>query len=183
MQNDTNRQLLIRTASALFRRKGYDGVGVTDILAVTGLPKGSLYHHFPAGKEQLAVEAVRWAGQKVTNLIDDSFKEAASFALGAAALCRAVTDLSLQGGRVSGCPVLSIAHAGDDKPILRQAGVEVLSGWIARIAGHAGRLGENNPDGTAEDLAISLQGAWALALIRQDISSFDALLFSLKGQR
>ena len=45
------RSRLIRVASALFRQRGYDGVGLTEILEASGAPKGSFYHHFPEGKE------------------------------------------------------------------------------------------------------------------------------------
>ena len=48
------KDLLIETASRLFKLRGYCGVGLNDIIAESGVPKGSLYHYFPDGKEQLA---------------------------------------------------------------------------------------------------------------------------------
>src|SRR5262245_3117472 len=43
----------------LFRRKGFDGASVTDISESTGLGKSSLYHHFPNGKEEMALQVLR----------------------------------------------------------------------------------------------------------------------------
>ncbi|WP_333696765.1 TetR/AcrR family transcriptional regulator, partial [Phaeobacter italicus] len=65
MSSNENRDKLIRTASRLFRSKGYDGVGLKEILAAADLPKGSLYYHFPGGKVELADAATRWAGDWV----------------------------------------------------------------------------------------------------------------------
>ncbi|MGD9864998.1 MAG: TetR family transcriptional regulator, partial [Pseudodonghicola sp.] len=61
MDDSSSRDRLIRAASGLFRRRGYAGVGVSEILTVAELPKGSLYHHFPGGKRELAEAATLWA--------------------------------------------------------------------------------------------------------------------------
>lgn len=52
------KEVLIETASRLFKVRGYCGVGLNDIIEESGIPKGSLYHYFPEGKEQLAIAAI-----------------------------------------------------------------------------------------------------------------------------
>lgn len=52
------KDVLIETASRLFKVRGYCGVGLNDIIEESGIPKGSLYHYFPKGKEQLAIAAI-----------------------------------------------------------------------------------------------------------------------------
>ena len=54
MSKPTTYTQLVRATSALMRRKGYAGVGLTEILTEAKLPKGSLYYHFPGGKPELA---------------------------------------------------------------------------------------------------------------------------------
>ncbi len=61
-----HRQGLVRAAASLFRRQGYAGTGTSQILAVSGAPRGSLYHDFPQGKQQIAQAAVEYAGELVT---------------------------------------------------------------------------------------------------------------------
>lgn len=56
----TTKELLIETAARLFRMRGYDGIGLNDILKESRIPKGSMYHHFPGGKEELAVAAIHF---------------------------------------------------------------------------------------------------------------------------
>lgn len=58
------RHRLIVAAAALFQRRGYYGVGTTDILSLAQAPRGSLYHHFPGGKAELAGAAVDWVAQE-----------------------------------------------------------------------------------------------------------------------
>ncbi|MBU3182903.1 TetR/AcrR family transcriptional regulator [Clostridium psychrophilum] len=72
MNNKVNvKEKFIETASKLFQIKGYNATGLNEILAKSGAPKGSLYYHFPKGKEQLALESVNLAGQKIiTNVIN-----------------------------------------------------------------------------------------------------------------
>jgi TetR/AcrR family transcriptional regulator, lmrAB and yxaGH operons repressor len=52
------RERIVRAAFRLFRKHGYAGVGLADLLAEAGAPKGLLYHHFPQGKEAVAVAVV-----------------------------------------------------------------------------------------------------------------------------
>ena len=52
------RDRLIAAMTDALRRRGFHGVGVSDILQQAGAPKGVLYHHFPGGKAELAVAAI-----------------------------------------------------------------------------------------------------------------------------
>ncbi|PCH47323.1 MAG: hypothetical protein COC23_02075 [Hyphomicrobiales bacterium] len=61
---------LVRTAVLLFQARGYHAVGVSEILTKAGVPKGSLYHHFPDGKEALAAAAVEWLTREMVQHFD-----------------------------------------------------------------------------------------------------------------
>jgi AcrR family transcriptional regulator len=50
---------MVRAAIQLFRERGYAATSFGDVLARSGAPRGSIYHHFPGGKEELAAEALR----------------------------------------------------------------------------------------------------------------------------
>lgn len=66
------KEKFIETASRLFETKGYNATGLNEILAESGSPKGSLYYHFPKGKEQLALESINSAGEKIKNKIKNA---------------------------------------------------------------------------------------------------------------
>ena len=49
------KSMIIDISTTLFQQKGYKGVGLNEILKVCNITKGSLYHHFPNGKEELLI--------------------------------------------------------------------------------------------------------------------------------
>ncbi len=57
------REQLIETTAALVEAQGYHATGLSQILKESGTPKGSLYYYFPAGKEELAAEAIAHTAQ------------------------------------------------------------------------------------------------------------------------
>lgn len=71
-EDATTKSRLIHTALLLFRRKGYHAVGVSEILTVSGISKGSLYHHFPNGKEELVVAVVHRITERMLAMFESS---------------------------------------------------------------------------------------------------------------
>ncbi len=63
------RERILRAALRLFRKHGYHGVGINDILALAQAPKGSMYHHFPGGKEAIGVAVVAHITQGLLDMM------------------------------------------------------------------------------------------------------------------
>ena len=141
MSDPTSRDKLIRTASNLFRQKGYSGVGLSELLKEAGLPKGSLYYHFPNGKQELAEAATRWAGAWLERLLDTTFAQAESFDEGALMVCDAIASEVTSQPHVPACPVLSILQAAPLEPRLQITAQEVYGSWTKCIEKHVKRLG------------------------------------------
>ena len=64
MTNDS-RASMVRSAASLIRTRGVSATSLADVLADSGAPRGSIYHHFPRGKDQLAGDAVGWTSERV----------------------------------------------------------------------------------------------------------------------
>jgi AcrR family transcriptional regulator len=60
-----SRASMVRSAASLMRSRGLSATSFSDVLAASGAPRGSIYHHFPKGKEQLAGDAIRWTSERV----------------------------------------------------------------------------------------------------------------------
>jgi AcrR family transcriptional regulator len=60
-----SRASMVRSAASLIRTRGVNATSFSDVLAESGAPRGSIYHHFPQGKEQLAGDAIRWTSERV----------------------------------------------------------------------------------------------------------------------
>jgi TetR/AcrR family transcriptional regulator, lmrAB and yxaGH operons repressor len=64
MPNES-RASMVSSAASLIRTRGLTATSLSDVLADSGAPRGSVYHHFPAGKAELAGDAIRWTAERV----------------------------------------------------------------------------------------------------------------------
>lgn len=160
---------LIRSAATLFRIRGYHGVGLNDLLAHAKAPKGSLYHHFPDGKPDLARAAAVWASDEMLRLIAISFEDAQSFEEGMTTLCHKLAKLFDLAGKWDGCPIAAILFEGPENETFRDEAKRLYEGWIAQGAEAAERLGATPQDAQrqSEKMFILLQGGWTLARARR----------------
>lgn len=69
------KSLIINISTGLFQQKGYIGVGLNEILKACNLSKGSLYHHFPNGKEELLIACLQSLNEAITKDIEHIFEQ------------------------------------------------------------------------------------------------------------
>lgn len=69
------RERIIQTAAYLFQLQGYHATGLNQIIEESKSPRGSVYYHFPNGKEELAIEAVKYTGRSVEEQIKESMAQ------------------------------------------------------------------------------------------------------------
>ena len=161
---------LIQTAAHMFRRYGYNGVGLSDLLEAAKAPKGSLYHHFPNGKSDLAVAAATWASDGMLRTMAASFDTAESFEDGFTTLCHKLAKLFDLSGQSDGCPVSGALFDGPENESFRLATGHIFEGWITEAEHYATRLGDTPEDARrkAELFFMLIQGGWTLARARGD---------------
>lgn len=99
---------IIDAAVTLFRRQGYAGTGLNDIVDLSGAPKGSLYHYFPAGKASIAVAAVEEAGQRVAETLAELAATARSTGDLLKAHARLLAGWMRKSGYRDGCPITTV---------------------------------------------------------------------------
>jgi TetR/AcrR family transcriptional repressor of lmrAB and yxaGH operons len=167
---------VIRTAADLFRAQGYHATGLNQVLAEGGLPKGSLYFHFPGGKEQLAVESLQRAGEQlcaaITEVLEGTAEPAAALdrILGLLGEHLVATDFR------EGCPVATVAldAAAQSEPI-RVACAGVYDSWERLVAQHLRAAGVDGADGVATVLVAAVEGALLLARTRRDVTPLQTV--------
>jgi TetR/AcrR family transcriptional regulator, lmrAB and yxaGH operons repressor len=69
------KKMIIDIATTLFQQKGYMGVGLNEILKACNISKGSLYHHFPSGKEELLIACLQSLYEMITEEIEGIFDQ------------------------------------------------------------------------------------------------------------
>jgi len=128
-QSDT-RQKMILSQALLQRERGVAGTALPDVLEHSGAPRGSIYHHFPDGRAQLAEEATKWAGDYVAVLQETDF--AAGCPVVAGALDATTREAAAAGFR-RWEQLLRDALEGAGVPAARAESLAVL--FIASIEG------------------------------------------------
>jgi AcrR family transcriptional regulator len=167
----STRESILTAAAELMRRKGYGAVGMKDVVAASGAPIGSLYHHFPGGKAQIAREALINAGTAygllIPTLVDphDDLGEAIESVFAQAAADMAGT------GFANMCPVASVAaEVADTIEDLRDTAADVFTGWLD--GGTAYFVSRGLPEDAARDLTVALvaalEGAFVLVRTLRD---------------
>ncbi|HEX6602371.1 MAG TPA: helix-turn-helix domain-containing protein [Solirubrobacterales bacterium] len=127
------RDRLLSGARKLLAEKGYAGMELRDVAARGKAPRGSIYHHFPGGKTQLAVEAAELEGTEIRVAIERSLEErglAATLTMFGEMFRRRVKD---QPERL-GCPCAAVALARPEDPALAAAATAAFESWEAPIA-------------------------------------------------
>jgi TetR/AcrR family transcriptional repressor of lmrAB and yxaGH operons len=149
---------------------------MNDIVALSGAPKGSVYHYFPGGKEQLAQEALRYAGGLVTQTLTDLAQNSDSAAemLGnyAVMLAHWLSASNFQ----DGCPVTTtLLETAGSIPSLSYLGRETFSAWQAIIAAKLVQdgLSEKRASTLASFALSSLEGALVLARVEQNVKPIE----------
>lgn len=70
------REKMLISAAQVMRERGAAGVTIDSVLARSGAPRGSVYYHFPDGRNQILIEALRYAGDSITAVIDKAADKA-----------------------------------------------------------------------------------------------------------
>ncbi len=165
----TTRDRLITTAALLFRQKGYHATGLSEILAAAQVPKGSLYHHFPDGKSDLARAAADWTADQIGRIIEDSFRDAPDFAQGATTLCHKLAKLFDLQATATTCPISALLFDGPESEAFRAHAEQTFVRLSVHLSTHAERLGltVHEAEAQAETLLIAIEGGWTLARARR----------------
>ncbi|WP_214415540.1 TetR/AcrR family transcriptional regulator [Sphaerisporangium fuscum] len=160
------RDRIIDASAELFRRNGYTGTGLKQIVAEAKAPFGSIYHFFPGGKEQLGGEVIRSSGAMYLQLFTAVMDAAPDTLTGVHDFFAGAAETLIETDYADACPIATVALevASTNEP-LRQATAEVFGSWID--AGTERLTRDGIPHAEARRLVISLlaglEGAFVLA--------------------
>lgn len=181
MATGATRQRMLDSAVLLLRERGAAGVTVDAVLAHSGAPRGSVYHHFPGGRNEILLGAVRLAGDYIAGMVERSVAD------GDARRTverigrfwrRALTDTDFR----AGCPVVAMAvdsreHIPDAAALVR----EIFTRWQASLSDllRANGFPAERAQRLATLIVSSVEGAIILCRARGDLRPLDDVLAEL----
>jgi TetR/AcrR family transcriptional regulator, lmrAB and yxaGH operons repressor len=166
------RARMVAGAARLLAQRGLQETSFSEVLELTGAPRGSIYHHFPGGKDQLIASAIDLAGANAIALIERSRGQSAE----------AVTthfiglwrEVLVRSNYTAGCSVLAVTIATDSSDLLGHAAT-VFRTWRERLAEllREGGLGNTDAARFAALLIAGTEGAVVLSRAEQSMEPFE----------
>ncbi len=164
MATDTRTRILEATAE-LYRRQGMAATGLKQIAAASNAPFGSIYHHFPGGKEQISEEVIHAEGVRYGLLVADQLGTVTDIVDGLPDIFASAAALLVDLDYAEACSIETIAlEVASTNERLRLATETVFTGWIDGLTQWF--AGTGLPDDECRSLAMScltsLEGAFVL---------------------
>jgi len=127
------KQRILAVTSELFRRYGYTGTGLKQIVQEANAPFGSVYHFFPGGKEQLGDAVVRRSGEMYMEIVEAVYVSAADPFTGVRDIFDGAASVLAETDYVDACPIATVAlEVASSNETLRVATASVFESWIER---------------------------------------------------
>ena len=171
MAKDTRQQMIDGTVH-LLARGGMQQTSFATVLEYTGAPRGSVYHHFPDGKDQLVSEAVALSGARSIAMIRAWRGERADVI---AERFLSAWRMLLTGTNFStGCAVVAVTTSTDSSEVLNETAT-VFRTWREELAllMTEGGLPERHAPGIAALLIAAAEGAVVMCRAEQRIEPLD----------
>lgn len=148
----------MQRSAELFRRQGFAGTGVKQIVAEASAPFGSLYHFFPGGKEQLGEEVIRWSGGIYGQLLDAFYRPGEDPVAATRNFFAAAAQTLRETDYADACPIATVAlEVSSTNEPMRQACADVFDGWVDGATERLTEAGLTRK--RSRELAFSLIGA------------------------
>ena len=160
------RERIVGASAELMRLQGYNATGIKQIVAAAQAPFGSIYHHFPGGKEELGAAAIRRSGKLYEELVPAVLDPAPDLSSGVRRFFAGAGEHLAQSDYADACPIATIALevASVSEP-MRLACADVFDSWVR--AGLPRFTAAGLPEATARELVTAmicaLEGAFVLA--------------------
>jgi AcrR family transcriptional regulator len=160
----TTRQRIVDASAELFRLQGYNATGVKQIVEAAQAPFGSVYHHFPGGKEQIGAEAIRVSGKLYEELIPAVFDVAPDLASGVRMFFAGAAQHLVETDYADACPIATVAlEVSSTSETMRQACGDVFESWITAGSERFAALEPVTARELTTAFVCALEGAFVLA--------------------
>lgn len=161
----TTKARLLEAATELFRRQGYASTGLKQLTVQAGAPFGSLYHHFPGGKDEIAETVIRNAAGYYLDLALESFDPDLDPPGMIRAMFAGAAEHLRDSDYADACPVATVAlEVASTNDRLRRATHDVFEIWLTWLESYFRDAGLSAPAARAAAVhfLITLEGAFML---------------------
>ena len=174
----SSRVSMISSAAALIGARGLSGTSFSDVLADSGAPRGSIYHHFPGGKKQLAADVIEWTSGQILGYLRECPADTPAGVL--AWFVDLWRQSVLASGGCGGCPVAGVAMDADDEE-LTTAARAAFAAWTDLLAAQleAAGLAAHRAGPVASTALTAMEGALVMCRVQRDSGPLETIAAEL----
>jgi AcrR family transcriptional regulator len=179
------KERIVQRSAELFRRQGFAGTGVKQIVAEASAPFGSLYHFFPGGKEQLGEEVIRSSGAIYGQLLDAFFRPGEDPVAATRNFFAAAAVSVRESDYADACPIATVAlEVSSTSEPMRQACADVFESWVDAATERLveGGLTRKRSRELAFSLIAALEGAFVLSRALRSTEPIDVAGASMTAE-
>jgi AcrR family transcriptional regulator len=172
---------MVLAAAALLGERGLVGTSFSEVLVRSGAPRGSIYHHFPAGKDALTAEAITLVGGQVLALFGHVDGEKPKQVV--RRIVAAWRHTMVESGCTVGCPIAAVSNERVEHPQLGEQAAKVFAAWERTLAKSlvAAGMPRAKAAGAATLVLAALEGALVLCRARREIAPLDVVGVGLEA--
>lgn len=175
MGTDT-RARMVETVARLVMQQGFHGTSLSEILDQSGAPRGSLYFHFPGGKDELILEGTRHAIDQASRAMREAFEQTEDAAAGVAAFFDFLIENQIATDYRFGCPVNALTsdamtHSTALADICRQ-GIEEWGSIYSKALERDG-LAPDRATQLGEFILAAEEGAILMSRAQRDVGPLE----------
>lgn len=168
-----SREKMLEAAISLMRRTGLAGAGINEIVRESGAPKGSIYHYFPGGKQQLACDALELYATRVRDFLDSTLSAARTPRSKIRALFEALAHRIEDARFEASCAAGAVSLDLDANLEALRDGVDAaFASWIETIARHFPSGDARAADAFAGFVLSAIEGAYVRSRAGQSADPF-----------
>ena len=167
---------MIEGAKELVRLHGFGATSFKDVWEHTQTPRGSVYFHFPGGKEELGGEVVASALEVLVAMVHAAGAETRTPETLIKRLARKLADRLEVSGYSEGCPIAAVAvEMSASSPALREAASHAFSKWADALAQELESKGLSAAHArrAARVVVAALEGALIVSKAQADRTPLD----------
>lgn len=174
--NPEARLRLVATAADMLRRRGMNATSIRELAKAAKAPLGSTYHYFPDGKKQVITEAIQFAGDKISGMLQKALIHGAI--TGVNSFLQVWRDVIESTHFNAGCPVVAAAMeeaTNEDVEAAHAVAAAVFNQWRKLLGDALVKEGieQERAGALATMIITSAEGALAMCRATKDIEPFE----------
>lgn len=184
---EKTKDFIIEKTATLFNRKGYAGTSLNDMMAETGLTKGSIYGNFE-NKEAVAIAVFQYNLKQLRDNFHKEFESKHTYKGKLLSFPEPYKEYFQKLMENGGCPIQNTAIEADDThPMLKEMANNAITAWKNQIinliekgiAAGEFKASNINPEQTALTIIATIEGAIMISRLSGKINNLTTIMKSV----